>query len=218
MRMPAYTLAGMGDSPEPPLNLPHQGKKLSFSDPPSPVLQAGPPIAITPARTPEERAWSPPSIPDTRSPVAAGIAVEARRAPLLIDVTPLSLNVETVGGYCDILIGANTAIPCDRTRIFLTAADAQTTVRVRVSQGESRRFTENTYLGECELTGLKAAPRGETKIAVTFEIDADGILNVRAKDPSTGLTAQARLKLLGATTEAGDVAEMMKRQERHAVS
>jgi molecular chaperone DnaK len=146
------------------------------------------------------------------------VPVEARHAPLLIDVTPLSLAVETVGGYCDILIAANTAVPCDRTRVFLTAADRQTTVRVRVSQGESRRFEENTYLGECELSGLKPAPRGETKIAVTFEIDADGILNVRAKDSVTGASAQAKMKLLGANTDATDVEHMMSRQARHAVS
>jgi molecular chaperone DnaK len=128
------------------------------------------------------------------------------------------LNVETVGGYCDVLIKANTAVPCDHTRVFLTAADGQTNVLVRVSQGESRRFDENTYLGECELSGLRAAPRGETQIAVTFEIDADGILNVSAKDQSTGQEAQAKMKLLGANTDAGDVAHMIQRQARHAVS
>jgi molecular chaperone DnaK len=138
-------------------------------------------------------------------------------APLLIDVTPLSLRVETVGGYCDVLIAANTAVPCDRTRTFLTAADGQTTVIIRVAQGESNRFADNTYLGELELTGLTPAPRGETQIAVTFEIDADGILNVKAKDVKSGRQTQARLQLLGAQTDPKDVEEMMKRQKRHAV-
>jgi molecular chaperone DnaK len=138
-------------------------------------------------------------------------------APLLIDVTPLSLRVETVGGYCDVLIAANTAVPCDRTRVFLTAADGQTTVIVRVAQGESNRFPDNTFLGELELTGIAPAPRGETQIGVTFEIDADGILNVRAKDVKSGRHTQARLQLLGAQTAPEDVEEMMKRQKQHAV-
>ncbi len=144
--------------------------------------------------------------------------VAAHRSPLLIDVTPLSLSVETVAGWCDILITANSPVPCDRTRVFLTAADGQTVVHVRVAQGESRRFGENTYLGELELSGLHPAPRGETKIAVTFEIDADGILNVKAADELTGRETQSKMKLLGAQTDAIDVAAMLARQARHAVS
>jgi molecular chaperone DnaK len=155
------------------------------------------------------------------SEVALAGAVEgivAKSAPLLIDVTPLSLSVETVGGYCDVLIAANSPVPCDRTRVFLTGRDDQTTVTVRVSQGESRKFAENTYLGECELSGLRAGPRGEVKIAVTFEIDADGILNVRAKDNDTGRQSEAKMKLLGANTDAADVEQMMARQAKHSVS
>ncbi len=138
-------------------------------------------------------------------------------APLLIDVTPLSLRVETVGNFCDVLIAANTAVPCDRTRVFLTAADGQTTVIIRVAQGESNKFPDNTFLGELELTGLTPAPRGETQIAVTFEIDADGILNVKAKDVKSGRQTQARLQLLGAQTDPKDVEDMMRRQAQHAV-
>ena len=140
------------------------------------------------------------------------------RAPLLIDVTPLNLNVETVGGFCDTLIDANTPVPCDRTRSFSTASDGQTAVRVRVAQGPSKRFDENTFLGELELSGIAAAPRGEPQIAVTFEIDADGILNVRARDLKTGQGTAARIQLVGAQTDPGDIEAMRARQEAHPVA
>ncbi|HSO40434.1 MAG TPA: Hsp70 family protein, partial [Labilithrix sp.] len=121
--------------------------------------------------------------PITDEAFSRGSAIEtASRAPLLIDVTPLSLRVETVGGYSDVLIAANSPVPCEKARTFLTASDNQTVVFIRVAQGESSRFAENTRLGELELSGLKPATRGEVKILVTFELDADGILNVRAKD------------------------------------
>ena len=152
--------------------------------------------------------------------VAAPVMPEAPppKPPLLIDVTPLSLNVETVGGFCDTLIEGNTPVPCDRTRIFLTASDNQTAVFIRVAQGESKKFAENTFLGELELSGLKAARRGEMKIAVTFEIDADGILNVRAKDGTSGVETKARMHLLGAQTEDHEIAAMQDRQARHALA
>ena len=142
----------------------------------------------------------------------------ARPAPLLIDVTPLSLGVETVGGFCDLLIEANTPVPCDRMRSFVTASDGQTAVRVRVAQGPSKRFEENTFLGEVELSDLLAAPRGETQIAVTFEIDADGILNVRARDVKTGRETAARLRLVGTQTAPEDIEAMQARQAAHPVA
>lgn len=139
------------------------------------------------------------------------------KPPLLIDVTPLSLNVETVGGFCDVLIEQNTPVPCDRTRIFLTASDGQIAVFIRVAQGDSKRFAENTFLGELELSGLTPMRRGELQIAVTFEIDADGILNVRAKDVATAHETHARMHLLGAQTEEHELAAMRERQARHAL-
>jgi molecular chaperone DnaK len=151
------------------------------------------------------------------SPLRPLPPVVPRAAPLLIDVTPISLGVEVAGGFCDFLIRANTPVPCDRTRVFRTASDNQTGVRVRVVQGESQRFNENTYLGDLELTGLRPAPRGEVEVAVTFEIDADGILNVRAKEEDSGRETVARMNLLGAQTDTDEVAAMMARQRKHEV-
>jgi molecular chaperone DnaK len=91
-------------------------------------------------------------------------------------------------------------------------------VVIRVAQGESTRFAENTYLGELELSGLTPARRGETKILVTFELDADGILNVRAKDKDTGRETKATMRLLGTSTDASDVHAMMYRQQRDIIA
>jgi molecular chaperone DnaK (HSP70) len=132
-------------------------------------------------------------------------------APLLVDVTPLTLAVETVQGYCDTVIARNAPVPCERSRMFVTAADNQTTVRVRVSQGESKHFRENTLLGEVELVGLRTAPRGQVKIEVVFGLDNDGILSVRAVDAATGQEAHVTLRLV-AVPEMGQVAEMSARQ------
>jgi molecular chaperone DnaK len=117
--------------------------------------------------------------------------------PVLVDVTPLTLSVETVGGYCDALIARNTPVPCDRTRTFVTAVENQTVVRVRVGQGESSRFGENTLLGELELPQLRAAPRGGVAIAVTFALDTNGMLDVSATDLATGRATQVKLSLVG---------------------
>ena len=97
------------------------------------------------------------------------------QSALLVDVTPLSLRVETVAGYSEPLIASNTAIPCDQTRVFYTARDNQTRVAVRVAQGEASRFSENTFLGEVELDGIAPGRRGEVRISVTFELDVDGL-------------------------------------------
>ncbi len=160
-----------------------------------------------------------PATPGARVLSAHKDSVVATRgsAALLIDVTPLSLRVETVGGYSDVLIADNSPVPCDRTRVFLTAQDNQTRVTVRVAQGESPRFAENTYLGEVELTGIRGAPRGEVRIAVTFELDADGILNVRAREEGSKREANATLKLLGTSNDDADMDRMMARQRERQV-
>lgn len=139
-------------------------------------------------------------------------------APLLIDVTPLSLGVEIVGGYTDVIIPANSPVPCDKTRTFLTASDNQAMVSIRVAQGGSARFADNTRLGDLELSGLRRAPRGQVKISVTFELDVDGILNVRARDQDTGRETNATMRLLGASTDVEDIGAMAERQARHVVA
>jgi molecular chaperone DnaK (HSP70) len=140
-----------------------------------------------------------------------------REAALLLDVTPLSLRVETVGGYSDVIIAANSTVPCEKKRVFLTAADNQTSVLVRVAQGESSTFAQNVTLGQLELTGIKAGPRGEAKISVAFELDADGILNVQAQDLATGHAAQATMRLTGGNQDASDLEQMKRRQEASLV-
>jgi hypothetical protein len=135
----------------------------------------------------------------------------AAGVPLLIDVTPLSLCVETVGGYCDMIVDRNTPVPCERSRQFVTAHDGQQTVRIRVGQGESRSFSDNLVLGELELTGLRAAPRGQLRISVTFGLDTDGILHVRAIDLDTGRAATSELRLAGMPS-LNETAQMAARQ------
>jgi len=135
-------------------------------------------------------------------------------APVLVDVTPLTLAVETVGGYCDAVIERNTPVPCERTREFATVSDNQTHVRVRVSQGESSRFPDNTLLGELELTGLRPAPRGQVQITVTFALDANGMLNVSARDSSTGRATSAQVRLVGLPGQE-DIAALAVRHAAH---
>ncbi len=136
-------------------------------------------------------------------------------APLLVDVTPLTLVVETVQGYCDPIITRNTQVPCEQSRDFVTASDGQTVVKVRVAQGESKLFQQNTLLGEVELSGLPQGPRGSVQITITFALDASGILNVSARETSSGRVTQALLRLVG-LPGADDVAAMAERQlQRH---
>jgi len=135
----------------------------------------------------------------------------APSVPLLIDVTPLSLSVETIGGYCDVVIERNTPVPCERTRVFATASDNQTLVKLHISQGESERFSGNVLLGQLELSGLRKANRGEVQIAVTFQLDSDGILQVKASDITTGQYTEAKIRLGGAVPDESEVAQMRSR-------
>ncbi len=209
-----------------PASLPRSARSLTFDEPsalPPPRPKTEPYARFIPGapdlpgpRAIEAQAPAPPAVP--AAPAAPERNATRLAVPLLIDVTPLSLRVETVGGFCDVLIAANTAVPCDKSRVFLTATDGQTIVAVRVAQGESNRFADNTYLGELELSGIAPAARGETSIGVTFEIDADGILNVKARDVKSGRETKARLQLLGAETEPKDVDAMLRRQAARVVT
>src|SRR5580658_527535 len=193
---------------------------------PALVLPPLPPLPPLPSRRPPapHAASPPPPLPAPRAgnkKVATSTSIRRaakRRGPLLIDVTPLSLSVETAGGFCDVLIDANMPIPCDRTRSFGTAKDGQTSVHLRVAQGESRRFADNTLLGELELSGLRTAPRGAIEIAVTFEIDANGMLKVRARDVRTGNETAAKIQLVGAQVDAADLDAMRARQAAHPLT
>jgi molecular chaperone DnaK len=174
---------------------------LAF-EPPAPLVPPPPPyIAPPPPAEPQ---------PGYRAFESAPAARPSRPAPLLIDVTPLTLAVETVNGFCDPVIERNTQVPCERTRVFVTAVDNQTLVRVRISQGESSRFGENTLLGEVELSGLSRAPRGETQIAVSFSLDTNGMLSVSAKDVATAHATSTQVRLI-ALPESAEIARMTQR-------
>jgi molecular chaperone DnaK len=116
---------------------------------------------------------------------------------LLLDVTPRALGLAVAGGYADTIIERNAQLPIEQKRIFTTGADDQERVLIQICQGESRRFTENVPLGQLELNGLRRARRGDVKIEVTFQIDTDGLLHVRAKDLGTGRAEQATVTVRG---------------------
>jgi len=121
--------------------------------------------------------------------------------PLLLDVTPATLSIATAGGYTERLLEKNAPIPIERTKVFTTARDGQTKVVIDCCRGESKRFDENEPLGHLVLDDLPARLRGEVKIEVTFRVDTDGILRVRARDHETGAAQEAVLSVLGAPVE-----------------
>ena len=134
---------------------------------------------------------------------------------LLLDVTPLSLGIETLGGVFTRLIDRNTTIPTKKSQIFSTAEDDQTAVTIRVFQGEREMAADNKLLGQFDLVGIPPAPRGMPQIEVTFDIDANGIVNVSAKDKATGKEQQIRIQASGGLSDA-DIQRMVKDAEAHA--
>ncbi|NBK26238.1 MAG: molecular chaperone DnaK, partial [Spirochaetia bacterium] len=134
---------------------------------------------------------------------------------LLLDVTPLSLGIETLGGVCTRLIERNTTIPTRKSQIFSTAADGQTAVSIHVLQGEREMASQNRTLGKFDLIGIPAAPRGVPQIEVTFDIDANGIVHVSAKDLGTGKEQKIRIESSGGLSDA-DIEKMVREAEVHA--
>ena len=153
--------------------------------------------------------------------VAIGAAVQAGvlqgdvKDVLLLDVTPLSLGIETLGGVFTRLIDRNTTIPTKKSQVFSTAEDNQTAVTINVFQGEREMARDNKSLGRFDLTGIPGAPRGIPQIEVTFDIDANGIVNVTAKDKATNKEQQIRIQASGGLTDA-EIEKMVKDAEDNA--
>jgi molecular chaperone DnaK len=149
--------------------------------------------------------------------IQAHALLDAQQSTYLLDVTPLTLRLGTVGGYSEKIIDKNTPIPIDRTRVFTTAADQQERVRIRIYQGESNVAQDNELLGEFEFSGFRVASRGEVSIEVTFEIDTDGIVNVSARDIETGAQASTTINLSSGLSEQ-EVEDAISRNEDLMVS
>jgi molecular chaperone DnaK len=153
--------------------------------------------------------------------VAIGAAIQAGvlqgdvKDVLLLDVTPLSLGIETLGGVFTRIIDRNTTIPTKKSQVFSTAEDNQGAVTIRVFQGEREMAADNKMLGQFDLMGIPPAPRGMPQIEVTFDIDANGIVNVSAKDKATGKEQQIRIQASGGLSEA-DIDKMVKDAEANA--
>lgn len=153
--------------------------------------------------------------------VAIGAAIQAGvlqgdvKDVLLLDVTPLSLGIETLGGVFTRIIDRNTTIPTKKSQVFSTAEDSQNAVTIRVFQGEREMAADNKMLGQFDLMGIPPAPRGMPQIEVTFDIDANGIVNVSAKDKATAKEQQIRIQASGGLSEA-DIEKMVKDAEANA--
>jgi molecular chaperone DnaK len=151
--------------------------------------------------------------------VAVGAAIQAGvlkgdvKDVLLLDVTPLSLGIETLGGVFTRLIDRNTTIPTKKSQVFSTAEDGQNAVTIRVSQGEREMAADNKLLGQFDLVGIPPAPRGVPQVEVTFDIDANGIVHVSAKDKATGKEQSIRIQASGGLTDA-EIKKMTEEAER----
>ena len=151
--------------------------------------------------------------------VAVGAAIQGgvlkgdMKDLLLLDVTPLSLGIETLGGVMTKMIPRNTTIPTKKSQVYSTAADNQTTVTIRVFQGEREMVADNKILGQFDLSGIPPAPRGVPQIEVTFDIDANGIVHVNAKDKATGKDHTVTIQSSGGLSK-DDIDKMLKQAEQ----
>lgn len=151
--------------------------------------------------------------------VALGAAIHAdqllhqKRDAVLIDVTPLSLRVGTVGGYSEVVIPKNTPIPIEHSKTFVTASDNQRRVRIRIYQGEHKEAARNEMLGEFEFSGFRIAPRGEVEVVVTFDIDASGIVAVSAIEKESGAAAETTIRISQNLRES-EIAQLAAEQAR----
>jgi molecular chaperone DnaK len=154
--------------------------------------------------------------------VAIGAAIQGavltgeQKDVLLLDVTPLSLGIETLGGVTTVLIPRNTTIPTKKSEIFSTADDNQTTVEIHVLQGEREMARDNRTIGKFQLTGIPPAPRGMPQVEVTFDIDANGILHVTAKDKATSKEQKIRIEASSGLSESRDRPDGQGRREERA--
>ncbi|KAF0143639.1 MAG: molecular chaperone DnaK [Rhodospirillaceae bacterium] len=158
---------------------------------------------------------NPDEVVATGAAIQGGVLKGEVKDVLLLDVTPLSLGIETLGGVFTRLIDRNTTIPTRKGQVFSTAEDGQTAVTIRVFQGEREMAADNKLLGQFDLVGIPPAPRGMPQIEVTFDIDANGIVHVTAKDKATGKEQAIRIQASGGLSE-GDIERMVREAESHA--
>src|SRR5881392_1790151 len=147
--------------------------------------------------------------------IQGGVLAGEVKDVLLLDVTPLSLGIETLGGVTTVLITRNTTIPTKKSEVFSTAEDNQTTVEIHVLQGERQMASDNRTIGKFQLTGIPPAPRGVPQVEVTFDIDANGILHVSAKDKASGKEQKIRIEASSGLGDK-DIDKMVKDAEAHA--
>lgn len=204
--------------PMPHMELAGATQHLNHRSAPSPQQ---PPVHSTAQAPQRQQSGYPGAAPFVSSPPPFAPPGFVQSTPILVDVTPRALVVETSGGFTDILIARNAKIPCERTRVFATARDGQTQVRIRVAQGEAAKFADNTFLGELELSGIRPSHRGDVTLEVSFELDEGGTLRVRARDRETRIEAHAVMQLTQGLDEPS-IMQMVSRighmpvSDRHA--